>query len=440
MKQKLLVDYKGLMVIFSILCHFKEQQNVIRAIHSIAFLVKNSAMKMESDFHVFIAKDEKQFLIRRRFVVEDLPSTNTQNTSESLADRSSSPANNDGNVRTAVFGKSRKVNWPSKDNGANISTKSTIKRDGNAAKTVFKVCLQSTPKEGKSEDQQKSDRLTCDERFARKLKRGIYRRTGRSLKNEIPYGLVYESYHSMMRQGNCDSETITDQLFDPRNGVMCKRTKVESGSSELETCCGKCSYTQTDSTPFDVVIKVDTGESIEAHRSVLCDSSEVFAAMLSSNFVEANQQEVLVRDLNHTTALFFVHYAYGCSWSFEHRFAACPVLEESLCCDSSIDFDFLLELLACTDQFLLTNLKKQCVQLLMFYLSNEQAVDAYLAAVFYNAPLLRLYSLKYIFLGKIELECAYNCLRRLLQSQEKDRVIEDLKNIGLDCCASESDY
>ena len=84
MKQKLLIEYKGLMMIFSMLCNFKEQENVIRAIHSITFLITNSAMKIESDFHVFIAKDERQFLTRPRCVVEDLPSRSTRNTGESV--------------------------------------------------------------------------------------------------------------------------------------------------------------------------------------------------------------------------------------------------------------------------------------------------------------------------------------------------------------------
>ena len=426
MKQKLLIEYKGLMMIFSMLCNFKEQENVIRAIHSITFLITNSAMKIETDFHVFIAKDERQFLTQPRCVVEALPSRSTRSTGESVVriHGSSSAADNGRNVGTTVFRESRKANWPLRGKDANVGTKSVTERDKNAATMNFEICLQSTPKGRKWEDQQKSDRLMYDENITRKLLRG----------------LVYKSYHSMMEPDNCDSKTMAERLWDPQDAITYKRAKVESGSSDLGTCSGKCSYIQTDLAPFDVVVKVDTGESIEAHRSVLCDSSEVFAAMLSRNFVEANQREVIVRDLNHITALFLVHYAYGCSWSFERRFAACPVLAESLCTESSIDFDFLLELLASSDQFLLTDLKKQCVQLIMFRLTNKQAVDAYLAAVFYNAPVLRMYSLKYIFLGEIEMECAYECLQRLLQSQESDRVFEDLKNIGSDCCAIESDY
>ena len=396
MKQKLLIEYKGLMMIFSMLCNFKEQENVIRAIHSITFLIRNSAMKIESDFHVFIAKDERQFLTRPRCVVEALPSRSTRNTGESVVriHGSSSAADNGRNVGTTVFRESRKASWPLRGKDANVGTKSVTERDKNAATMKFEIWLQSTPEGRKWE----------------------------------------------MEPDNCDSKTMAERLWDPQDAITYKRAKAESGSSDLGTSSGKCSYIQTDSAPFDVVVKVDTGESIEAHRSVLCDSSEVFAAMLSSNFVEANQREVIVRDLNHITALFLVHYAYGCSWSFERRFATCPVLAESLCTDSSLDFDFLLELLASSDQFLLTDLKKQCVQLIMFRLTNKQAVDAYFAAVFYNAPVLRMYSLKYIFLGEIELECAYECLQRLLQSQESDRVFEDLKNIGSDCCAIESDY
>ncbi|XP_028400595.1 uncharacterized protein LOC114523765 [Dendronephthya gigantea] len=196
-----------------------------------------------------------------------------------------------------------------------------------------------------------------------------------------------------------------------------------------------CFYHNNHQTPFDVVMKVETGESIEVHRSVLCKLSEVFSAMFSSHFMEGHQSEIILKDLNHSTLQFLVHYAYGCCWSLKSHFDVCPLLEQILSSDRfKLDFDFLLNLLACADRFLLGILKKQCENLMMFSLSAEHVTEAYLTAVLYNTPRLRVRCLQFIFLGDIELNCVYKYVVKLLQSQERDRVIEDFKNIALDCC------
>ena len=88
-----------------------------------------------------------------------------------------------------MFGESRKANRPLRGNDANVGTKSVTERDKNAAAMNFEICLQSTPKGRKWEDQQKSDRLAYDENITRKLLRS----------------LVYKSYHSMMKPDNCKS-------------------------------------------------------------------------------------------------------------------------------------------------------------------------------------------------------------------------------------------
>ena len=405
MKRKLLVDFKGIMVILSVLCDSTEQADIIRAVHSITFLIANSALKMDNDFKVFIAKDESQFLIPREYRVEDSLSTKNTKTGK----RSSTIPN----------------------------------RDRNFARMMLKDCLtESTFKGKRLAGKQRFDAWTDnDEKLP-----ALFRETDRFPKGKdgVGCGLISERYlmfHSMMNQGECSSKTAPKRLRLVTDCMTCKRTKVESDSAELETCSGNCSYSKTPSTPFDVVMKMYTGESIEVHRSVLCALSEVFAAMLSSDFIEASQSEIMIKDLNHATALFLVHYAYGCSWSIDNSSVACPLLKESLSSDNSpqsdrskFDFEFLVDLLACADRFLLTDLKKQCEQLMMYSLTGDHVADAYLAAVFYNTPRLRVYSLQYIFLGDLEMNCVYNCVVKLLQSEERDRVIEDFKNIALDCC------
>ena len=440
------------MLIFSILCDSTEQVDIARAVHSITYLVANSALKMDNDFSVFIAKDERESLFPQK---NKTPGKDSSTTEDKDIMRMLSK---DRRLRTEYFSKTKNY-----------------------------------------EGRQRFDRWLRDneERLSE-----VDPETGRLLRAEEYACLNFERYrrlHSMMGRGLCDYNTAPKRLRHVTDLVTCKRTKVESDSTEPDTYC--C-YDKSHSTPFDVVVKLDTGESIKAHRSILCALSEVFAAMLSSDFIEANQSEVMIKELNHATVIFLVHYAYGCRWSVHERFVACPLLEESLSSgDNSapsanspvrnnspprkdrspprrnrslpgrdrspprmnrsssrrdrspsrsnspssdnpptkdrfkFDFDFLMDLLACADRFLLTALKKQCEHLMMYGLKSDYVVNAYLAAVFYNTARLRVYSLQYIFLGNLDMDCVYDCVVKLLQSEVRETVIEDFKNIAMDCCA-----
>ena len=415
------------MLIFSILCDSNEQFDIVRAVHAITYLVANSALKMDNDFSVFIAKDERE----------------------------------------SQFSEKNKT--PGKDSSATEDKDRTVMR---MLSKDHRLRTEYFSKASNYEGRQKFDRWLRDneERSSE-----VDPKTGRLLRAEEHACLNFEKYrrlHSMMGRGVCSYNTAPKRLRRVADLVTCKRTKVESGSTEPETYC--C-YDKSHSTPFDVVVKLETGESIKAHRSVLCALSEVFAAMLSSDFIEANQSEVMIKELNHATAMFLVHYAYGCRWSVQERFVACPLLEESLSSgDNSapsansllsnnspprrdrspssssnspssdhpptkdrfkFDFDFLMDLLACADRFLLTSLKKQCENLLMYGLKSDHVVNAYLAAVFYNTARLRVYVLQYIFHGNLDLNSVYDCVVKLLQSEVRETVIEDFKNIAMNCCA-----
>jgi hypothetical protein len=412
MKRKLLIDCKGILMILSILSDSNDQTDIIRAVHSITYLIANSALKMDKDFSVFVAKDEREFLFPHKSKEIDTLLT-----------------------KKKKFGKYFSASENDECDFWGVSSK---------------------PREGT----QTFDASSPDE------ERLLSRETARLQRGEECGCLMSERYrrlHSMMDRGMCSYQTAPKRLRDATDGIMCKRTKVELGDTSAG---GNCCYDKSHSTSFDVVIKLDTGESIEAHRSVLCAFSDVFAAMLSTDFVEASQSEVVIKELNHATAVFLVHYAYGCRWSVHERFIACPLLEESLSAGNSppsndspsrsnnsptsndspssdkppsgdrfkFDFEFLMDLLACADRFLLTALKKQCENLMMYGLTGERVVDAYLTAVLYNTARLRVYCLQFIFLGNLELECVYKYVVKLLQCEERETVIEDFKKIALDSC------
>ena len=216
---------------------------------------------------------------------------------------------------------------------------------------------------------------------------------------------------------------------------------------KMEMCCSNsvnnsstgCRYNENTTVPYNVTLKLDSEEFIRAHRSVLSAFSEVFSAMLSSDYAEAKQPEVIVKDMSYDVLLFLVHYAYGCQRYLPEDTTTdpatlCALFEKCLPSDHSLaDFDFLLDLLVCADRFLLDGLKYQCQQLLIHCVNKHRVVDAYLCGTCYNASELRDFSLKYVFLGNLDLRCVYDCMRRLLESNERRCVFEDLKRVAHSC-------
>ena len=220
-----------------------------------------------------------------------------------------------------------------------------------------------------------------------------------------------------------------------------KRQKVDIDSSEPVFGNAGCRYEDAE-VPHDIVLKLESGETIGAHRRVLSSVSDVFLAMLSSDYMEAKQPEVIVKDVNYFVLLFLVHYAYGCQWYFRQDTTSTTNTSCSLCTvfkkclennHLEANFDFLTDLLVCADRFLLDGLKSQCEQLMTLGVNEKLVVDAYLSGACYHAPVLRDFSLKYIFLGNLNLRCVYKCIKRLLESEERQFVLNDLKRIAL-CC------
>ena len=203
-----------------------------------------------------------------------------------------------------------------------------------------------------------------------------------------------------------------------------------------------CYYKAKHSVPFDVSLETESDECLPAHRCVLRGLSEVFAAMLSHGFKEGSQSEIPLKDISHSVILFMVHYAYGCGCKIP---SSCNEDNVCLYClyflnllpvhgDSGgvLGFDLLLELLQCADRFLIQPLKDQCELLLMKSLTSARYVDAYSAAVLYNAPRLRAHALRCVFTNDNDMNCVYRSVMRLLDAQLKDSVLKDLECFALD--------
>lgn len=434
------------------MCNSTEQADIIRAVDSLTFLVSNSALKMDKDFELFIGSkstDEPSFPGKEEshaLTLRSLVSTNSQKS--------------DGSSRPIIDNKSGTdiTSESSRENGDSFPT--VANNDMSIMDTLIGACRE-TESVGKGNDKSLDTCTTSEGQrkadCSSKMMPGVYRKgdcmqTVDKLDDvACKTGQTSESYRlisPVMDQDSSGSDTVSKRLreVEKTDNNSSKKPKVESSSSQLKTCSINCFYKMTHSTSFDVVLKVENGGTIQVHRSVLNAFSEVFAAMLSGDFVEAKQSEIIVKDLSYSTVLFLVHYAYGCSLSFDtdvNRVSACPSFEEYLsaertpCLQSNhfkFDFDFLLDLLASADRFLLTDLKGQCEQLTMYSVTGERVIETYLAAAFYRTSRLRIYCLQYIFLGNLDPSCVYQCVVNLLESKERDRVLEDFKNIALDCC------
>ena len=80
----------------------------------------------------------------------------------------------------------------------------------------------------------------------------------------------------------------------------------------------KCRYADYDHHPFDMVITVENEGSsplsIQVHRSVLVDNSDVFAVMLGGQYMESSRSEVGLHKIPPLAFLSVIHHTYGCGW------------------------------------------------------------------------------------------------------------------------------
>ena len=80
----------------------------------------------------------------------------------------------------------------------------------------------------------------------------------------------------------------------------------------------KCRYIDHDHCPFDMVITVknegSSPLSMQVHKSMLVDLSDVFAVMLGGQYLESSCSEVVLNKLPPLAFLSLIHHAYGCGW------------------------------------------------------------------------------------------------------------------------------
>ena len=79
-----------------------------------------------------------------------------------------------------------------------------------------------------------------------------------------------------------------------------------------------CRYMDHDHSPFDMIITINNEGShplsIQVHKSILLELSDVFAVMLGGQYLESSRSEVHLHKIPPVAFLSVIHHAYGCGW------------------------------------------------------------------------------------------------------------------------------
>lgn len=123
-----------------------------------------------------------------------------------------------------------------------------------------------------------------------------------------------------------------------------------------------CRYRDYDHWPFDMVITVNNEGSdplsIQVHKSMLVELSDVFAVMLGGHYMESTSSEVLLHKVPPLAFLSVIHHTYGCGWQ-------CPdVIERVREADMATVFDTTSQdrlNLSWTSEVLISQVTDKCV-------------------------------------------------------------------------------
>lgn len=104
-----------------------------------------------------------------------------------------------------------------------------------------------------------------------------------------------------------------------------------------------CKYRDSDHCPFDMVITVKNegsdSLSIQVHKSMLVNISDVFAVMLGGQYMESSCNEVVLHKIPPLGFLSVIHHAYGCGWQCHHVLERVREAEWVPVCESNIEDD-----------------------------------------------------------------------------------------------------
>ncbi|XP_071944279.1 armadillo repeat-containing protein 5-like [Antedon mediterranea] len=192
-----------------------------------------------------------------------------------------------------------------------------------------------------------------------------------------------ESVHSLRQLAH------TVGIKDP---VRIYRKKIEKQQKQSADYC--CKYDNSIS-DVDTEFILDDKSKIPVNRNILSEKSDVFAAMLSGDFIESHQNLVPLTEVSQDTMKFIIHKLYGCSHCCVVSLfgnAECSTQNSSesegrklsfgettanttlVGCDKDVSSNVkvCIEAMVVSDRFLLHDIQKQVYDILVSKVLNER--------------------------------------------------------------------
>lgn len=156
---------------------------------------------------------------------------------------------------------------------------------------------------------------------------------------QLALTMIKPSSSRKRRRSYSTSDDLVDSSLPPSKAPRHSLSCVEPLSSEPLHLLSEpsqvppagriahCRYRDWDHCPFDMVITVSnegsTPLSLQLHKSMLVDLSDVFAVMLGGQYMESSCSEVILHKVPPLAFLSLIHHAYGCGWQ-------CPTVMETV--------------------------------------------------------------------------------------------------------------
>lgn len=255
-------------------------------------------------------------------------------------------------------------------------------------------------------------------------------------------GVQEESQHGLKR-GKRKLFDDSNSIDDCNKKAKCqKQSNTEVGFHQEESfpsVCREettCKYHHNENGPYDIQLEIDSGIQIPVHRCVLAKASDMFAAMLSSNYKEGSMPVISLKEITYNALILAVHKAYGCAFpglhgSSESNNICCHVIKMVDSLPSDAKFDFLIEVLATADKFLMPELKSFCEHVLPSYVKESNILPLCLYAAHYHSKALCISGMKFLLLKVKNLSQQFNLAKQVFKSQDNVKLVKILHDMLL---------
>lgn len=174
-----------------------------------------------------------------------------------------------------------------------------------------------------------------------------------------------------------------------------------------------------------VTFEMDDSSVVTVNRSLLCENSEVFNAMLLGKFMESTQVTVRLPHVNQHSFQYLLTLLFLGYNEPEFKSELFPFAE---------DIETVLETLLLADRYLLHKIKIDLHNaLIQFRLNTDTVLRIYSWSLADGASYLRLESIQYLLTATIVEAKRIELFREFLKREFKEECIDDIKSVICQC-------